>query len=70
VAVEGKGEGVDWEPVKAVIDASPKPVIISGGVSTMDDVMRFKDMKAYGIIIGSALYSNRIDFPTALVMAQ
>jgi phosphoribosylformimino-5-aminoimidazole carboxamide ribotide isomerase len=69
VSVEGKGKGVDWGPVKEVIAASPRPVIFSGGVTTADEVARFKEMGAHGIIIGSALYSNRIDFAKAKALA-
>jgi phosphoribosylformimino-5-aminoimidazole carboxamide ribotide isomerase len=70
VAVEGRGKGVDWDPVKAVVEASPKPVIFSGGITTTDEVARFKALGAHGIIIGSALYSNRIDFKAAKALAQ
>lgn len=70
VEVEGKGEGVDWEPVREVIQASPKPVIFSGGITSLEDVARFKDLNAHGIIIGSALYSNTIDFVKAKKLAQ
>lgn len=70
VAVEGRGQGVQWEPVKSVIEASPKPVIFSGGVTTLEDVARFKALGAHGIIIGSALYSNKIDFAKAKTLAR
>jgi phosphoribosylformimino-5-aminoimidazole carboxamide ribotide isomerase len=70
VAVEGKGQGVQWDPVKAVVEASPKPVIFSGGVTTLEEVARFKELGAYGLVIGSALYSNRIDFAQAKAVAR
>jgi phosphoribosylformimino-5-aminoimidazole carboxamide ribotide isomerase len=70
VAVEGRGQGVDWTPVRDVIEASTKPVVFSGGVTTMDDVARFKELGAYGIIAGSALYKGRIEFSAARALAQ
>ncbi len=70
VKVEGKGQGVDWEPVRKVIEASAKPVIFSGGVTTLEEVARFKELGAYGIIIGFALYSGRIDFRKAMDIAR
>jgi len=70
VAVEGRGEGVDWTPVRDVIESSTKPVVFSGGVTTLDDVARFKELGAYGIIAGSALYKGRIDFSAAKALAQ
>lgn len=62
VAVEGRSKGVDWEPVKAVLDAAPAPVVFSGGVTTLEEVARFKSLGAFGIICGSALYSGRFTF--------
>ena len=70
VAVEGRGKGVDWEPVRAVIETSPKPVTFSGGVSSLDEVGRFKELGAYGTVIGSALYTNKIDFAAAKARAE
>jgi phosphoribosylformimino-5-aminoimidazole carboxamide ribotide isomerase len=53
-----------------VVEASTKPVVFSGGVTTMDDVARFKDLGAYGIIAGSALYRGTIDFSKAKALAS
>ena len=69
VDVEGQGKGVDWDPIQQVIEATSKPVIFSGGVTTLDEVARFKELKAHGIVIGSALYSKRIDFAKAQEIA-
>lgn len=70
VAVEGRGQGVDWSPVEAVVKASKRPVVFSGGVTTIDDVARFKSLGAFGIIAGSALYRGRIDFVQAQALAR
>ena len=70
VAVEGRGEGVDWTPVRDIIETSTKPVVFSGGVSSIQDVARFKELGAYGIIAGSALYKNRFGYPEAKALAS
>lgn len=70
VAVEGRGQGVDWTPVRDVVEASTKPVVFSGGVTTLEDVARFKELGAYGIIAGSALYKGRFEFTAAKALAQ
>ena len=70
VAVEGRGEGVDWTPVRDIVETSTKPVVFSGGVSTIQDVVRFKELGAYGIIAGSALYKGRIDFSAAKALGS
>jgi phosphoribosylformimino-5-aminoimidazole carboxamide ribotide isomerase len=69
VKVEGLGKGVDWEPIEHVISVSPRPVIVSGGVSSLDDVRRFKELGAHGVIVGSALYNNRFTFEEAQAIA-
>jgi len=69
VAVEGRGEGVDWTPVRDIVEASTKPVVFSGGVSSIQDVARFKELGAYGIIAGSALYKGRFGYPEAKALA-
>ena len=70
VSVEGKGQGVDWRPVERIAAESPKPVVFSGGVSSIDEVRRFKDLRAYGIIVGSALYAGRFTLEEARRAAE
>jgi len=70
VAVEGRGEGVDWTPVRDIVETSTKPVVFSGGVSAIQDVVRFKELGAYGIIAGSALYKGKIDFSAAKALGS
>ena len=45
-------------------------MVFSGGVTSISDVARFKELGAYGIIAGSALYKGRIDFSEAKALAQ
>ncbi len=70
VKVEGRGRGVDWGPIEEVVRASPKPVIFSGGITSLEEVGRFKELKAHGIIVGAALYSGRIGFAEARSVAR
>ena len=70
VAVEGRGQGVDWSPVEDVVKAARHPVVFSGGVSTLDDVRRFRAMEAYGLVIGSSMYLGRIDYLEAVKAAK
>jgi phosphoribosylformimino-5-aminoimidazole carboxamide ribotide isomerase len=70
VAVEGRGQGVDWSPVEDVVAAAKHPVVFSGGVTSLEDVARFKALGVYGIIAGSALYKGWIDFAQAQQIAR
>lgn len=70
VRVEGKGGGLEWGPVQELIDASPRPIVFSGGVSSLEDVRRLRSLGAHGVVVGSALYSGRFTFEDALRAAQ
>jgi phosphoribosylformimino-5-aminoimidazole carboxamide ribotide isomerase len=61
---------VDWGPVREVVKAAGKPVVFSGGVTTLDEIARFKELGAHGIIVGSALYLDRMDFAEAKARAR
>ena len=58
VDVEGRQEGVRTEPVRDLADAVDIPVIASGGVATVDDVVALKDAGAAGVVVGTALYEG------------
>lgn len=66
IDVEGKQAGVQTEPVARLIDAVSIPVLVSGGVSSKEDVRAVKALGAGGCILGSALYSGKITLPEAL----
>jgi phosphoribosylformimino-5-aminoimidazole carboxamide ribotide isomerase len=65
VAREGRLGGVDPTTTAAVIDASPVPVIASGGVTTLADVATLAGLGAAGIVIGTALYEGRLSLSAA-----
>jgi len=58
VDVEGQLEGIDREAVEGVVDAVDIPVIASGGVATVDDVVALKDAGAAAVVVGTALYEG------------
>ncbi|WP_418281773.1 1-(5-phosphoribosyl)-5-[(5-phosphoribosylamino)methylideneamino]imidazole-4-carboxamide isomerase [Halorubrum sp. DTA98] len=59
VDVEGQLEGIDREAVSAVVDAVEIPVIASGGVATVEDVIALKEAGAAAVVVGTALYEGR-----------
>jgi len=58
VDVEGQLEGVRTEPVRRVVEAVDIPVVASGGVATVDDVVALRDAGAAAVVVGSALYEG------------
>lgn len=61
VDVEGRMGGVNIDQVKKVVEASDKPVIVSGGISSAEDVEACRDSGAWGVVLGKALYENRLN---------
>ena len=66
VDVEGLQQGIRPEPVKRLIEHVGIPVVVAGGVSSRGDVAALRDAGAWGVVLGSALYSGKITLKDAL----
>jgi len=40
-------------------------LIVSGGISNIDDVIKVKDLDPFGVILGKALYENHVTIEEA-----
>lgn len=73
IARDGTGEGVNIEATKALAAASSIPVIASGGVGSLADIEAVKAASdshgLNGVIVGKALYDERVDPIEALKVA-
>ncbi|KAA0968454.1 1-(5-phosphoribosyl)-5-[(5-phosphoribosylamino)methylideneamino]imidazole-4-carboxamide isomerase [Aureimonas fodinaquatilis] len=61
--------GINWDATIALADAISIPVIASGGLASMEDIVRLASPEASrleGAISGRALYDGRIDVAAAL----
>tara|TARA_B100001027_G_scaffold124073_1_gene85717 strand:- start:1887 stop:2606 length:720 start_codon:yes stop_codon:yes gene_type:complete len=59
---DGMKQGPNFNETTKVAEMSNCPVIISGGVSSIDDIKRAKNLKnVEGIIVGKAIYDGNID---------
>ena len=68
IARDGMMQGVNIEATLDVARASSVPVIASGGVSDMDDVVKLcevADLGIEGAITGRALYEGSLDLAEA-----
>lgn len=70
IARDGMLSGVNVEATSRVIEATDVPVIASGGVGSLDDVRRCREIGCAGVIVGRAWYEGRIDLPTAIAQAR
>ena len=58
---DGTKQGPNFEETSKIANISKCPVIISGGVSSIDDIKKAKDLKNIeGIIVGKAIYDGDI----------
>ena len=61
---DGAMEGPNIEGTKFLAENLSKPVIASGGVSNIEDVIKLYELKkygVYGVVVGKALYEGRIN---------
>ena len=66
VEVEGQLKGIDPTPIQALAKSTKKPLIVSGGVTTMGDLDTLQRMGVHSAVVGMAIYTGRIDFRRAV----
>ena len=47
-----------------------KPVIIAGGVSSLNDIKKISELGAYAVVLGMALYTGKINLQEAIQCLQ
>ena len=66
IEVEGRLQGIDPAAIQALLKAVTKPVIVSGGITTMGDLDQLQRMGAHSAVVGMAIYTGKIDFKKAV----
>jgi len=66
VEVEGRLQGINPSLVKGLIGLTHKPVIVSGGITTVADLELVGGMGADSVVLGMSIYTGRIDFRKAV----
>ncbi len=72
VTKDGTLQGPNLELLQQVMERTPKPVIASGGVASLDDLVALRELVPHGLegaIIGKALYAGAFTLPEALDVA-
>jgi phosphoribosylanthranilate isomerase len=73
VTADGMLGGPNLELLRRVCEETSRPVVASGGISTLEDILALRDMVGIGVegaIIGTALYVGRFTIEEALIAAQ
>lgn len=69
---DGMLKGPNLELLREVCLRTDRPVVASGGVSTLDDIAMIRELVPFGVegaIVGSALYRGAFSLPDALDVA-
>ncbi len=59
-------QGPNMQSLGSVLAATTRPVIASGGVGTIDHLLRLTEAGVEGVIVGQALYTGAVDLAEAL----
>jgi len=62
---DGTMQGPDLNFLEQACNLEKANVIASGGISNVDDVKNVKEKNAFGVILGKALYENKISIQEA-----
>ena len=66
IATDGMLSGPSYGQLAALQQAVDCRIVASGGVTTLDDIKRLRDMGLYGAIIGKAYYAGTLDLAQAM----
>jgi phosphoribosylformimino-5-aminoimidazole carboxamide ribotide isomerase len=69
ISRDGMMQGVNAPAMAEMAAATKLPVIASGGVTTLDDICVLAKIPMAGVIVGRALYEDRLNLPDILRIA-
>ena len=69
VSKDGTMQGPDLKFLQQACEIKNTNIIASGGISSINDVKNIKEFKAFGVILGKALYENKISIQEAKKIA-
>src|ERR687886_562598 len=73
ITKDGTLRGPNLQLLREVCAATPRPVIASGGVSSLDDIRALAALAEVGVegaIVGKALYAGQFTLPEALAVTE
>ena len=70
ISRDGAMRGTNLALYRELSEKYSMQIIASGGVSSIDDVKKLREMELYGAIIGKAYYTGAIDLSEAIEVAK
>lgn len=62
IGKDGMLEGPNFPIYEKLLKETNLQIVVSGGVSSMEDIEKLKNLNPYGVIIGKAFYDKFLDF--------
>ncbi|MBQ3463821.1 MAG: 1-(5-phosphoribosyl)-5-[Clostridia bacterium] len=66
IATDGTLAGPNVEAMREMAQSVDADIIASGGIGSLEDILSLKDTGVEGVIVGKALYTNRVDLKEAV----
>lgn len=70
ISTDGTLAGPNVEAMREMAAAVDADIIASGGVGSLEDILSLKDTGVEGVIVGKALYTDRVDLNEAIEKAR
>lgn len=67
---DGSLTGIDLKKIKSLRKRISSELIISGGISSLDEILELEDAGIDGVIIGKAFYEKKIDLKDAIELGK
>lgn len=64
ISKDGMLQGMNFDEINKVQESGFK-IIASGGLTSLDDIKKLKELNAFGVIAGKAIYENRFTLEEA-----
>ena len=65
ITKDGTLQGPDLKSLREINEITKINLIVSGGISNIEDVMKVKELNPFGVILGKALYEKQISIEEA-----
>jgi len=73
ISRDGTLSGANVESIRRMAESVGVPLIASGGVSSIEDILKLKELEplgVVGVIVGKALYTGAVDLREAIAAAR
>ena len=70
IAHDGTLSGPDFDGIRKMQSMTPLPLVASGGVATVEDLEKLREMGVWAAIVGKAYYEGKIEIQEAMNYAD